>query len=92
MRERADCSTTGGAHAETDGNRDGGCIRGAGRAMETMSRSKDEHERQNALRRAKAAELIASQLKKRQRERTDAELLSSEQARKTPAKPARPKK
>lgn len=60
--------------------------------MEIMSGSKDEHARQNALRRMKAAEQIASQLKKRQRARTDAALLSSEQAKRTPAKPPRKKK
>jgi hypothetical protein len=60
--------------------------------MEAMSGSKDEHARQNALRRMKAAELIASQLKKRQRARTDAELLSSEQARRPAAKSPRKKK
>lgn len=58
--------------------------------METMSKAKDEHERQNEVRRHKAAELIAAQLRKRQRERTDAALLSSEQAKRATAKPKKP--
>jgi hypothetical protein len=58
--------------------------------METMSNAKDEHERQNQVRRAKAAELIAGQLRKRQRARTDAALLSSEQAKRAAAKPKKP--
>lgn len=67
---------------------------GAGRrghgAMETMSKSKDEHALHNELRRQKAAELIAAQLRKRQRERTDEALLSSEQARRAAGKPKKP--
>ncbi|RYD15200.1 MAG: hypothetical protein EOP90_09670 [Lysobacteraceae bacterium] len=55
-----------------------------------MSKSKDEHERQNAVRRVKAAELIAAKLRKLQRARTDAALLSSEQDRRAAAKPKKP--
>jgi hypothetical protein len=63
--------------------------------METMSKAKDEHARQNEVRRNKAAEQIAAQLRKRQRARTDEALLSSEQAKRAAAKtkkPPRPKK
>lgn len=58
--------------------------------MEPMSKPKDEHERQNAARRVKAAELIAAKLRKLQRARTDAALLSSDHARRAAAKPRKP--
>ena len=46
-----------------------------------MTKPKDEHARQNELRRQKAAELIAQQMRKQQRERTDEALLTAADAR-----------
>jgi hypothetical protein len=59
-----------------------------------MTKSKDEHARQNELRRQKAAELIALQLRKRQRVRTDEALLTTVGARDPADKPLpkRPKR
>jgi hypothetical protein len=46
-----------------------------------MTKPKDEHARRNELRRQKAAELIALQMRKQQRERTDEALLTAADAR-----------
>ena len=46
-----------------------------------MTKPKDEHARRNELRRQKAAELIALQMRKQLRERTDEALLTAADAR-----------
>ncbi len=53
-----------------------------------MTKPKDEHVHHNELRRQKAAELIAQQLRKRRRERTDAALLTAADTRDGEQRPA----
>ena len=53
-----------------------------------MTKPKDEHVHRNELRRQKAAELIAQQLRKRQRERTDEALLTAADTRDGEQRPA----